>query len=48
MFSVSVSSSRSTSRVSSSKTTFSRMVPNMRVVRWISGSFSGESRITFA
>ena len=48
MFSVSVSSSRSIRRVTSSNTTFSSTVPNRCVVEWIWGSALGESRIAFA
>ena len=47
VFSVFEKSSRSTTPCSS-RTTFSRIVPNARVVLKISGSASAESRITFA
>ncbi len=48
VFSVSVSSSRSIFRVTSSNTTFSSTVPNRWVVEWICGSALAERRIAFA
>ena len=47
VFSVFASSSRSTTPASSTAT-FSRIVPNVRVVRQIWGSASAESLITLA
>jgi hypothetical protein len=47
VFSVFEPSSRSTAP-RSSRTTFSRIVPKVRVVRKISGSASAERLITFA
>ena len=48
VFSVSVASSRSRRRVSESIVTFSRIVPNIRVVAKISGSASADRLIIFA